>query len=263
MIRRVNFTGRIKIRQNSVSLNVTNPGTSDVAFSCSVDLSEYKFPDDAEVFIDVYKGSYIRKRFSLGKIKSPEHIINQKIPELSDFPVFTSKLNVVDTRKGFKVILGLSSSLSSLDGGSDISRVSLLPVKYIKGMSQVWKLDYETGRAVLLLNSEIPEISDLIKNDSFFRHTVLPAVFREIMFRLFIFERVFEDEDDNDSYRGKWLHFLRNSLEKTEDLDFLTNDFEDSDEPDFTQQLDAIERIVEKFSENIFSLSNAGSFGGR
>lgn len=262
MIKRLNFTGRVKIKQSSVSLKIINSGTPNVAFSCSVDLNEYKFPDDAEVYIDVYRGSYIRKRFQFGTVKSTKPLVNIEIREFKDFPVFNFKLFVVDTRKGFKQILGLTSPFNSFYDGSFNSEKSLLPVKYVNNINQIWKIDYETERAILLLNSEKRNMPDLIKNDKFFRYTVLPAAFREILFKLFIVEGVPEDEEENDSYKGKWLSFIVNRLDCKDDLQLLTRGDEDDSDIDSKSQLEAIERIVDTFCKKVFSDYNASVLRG-
>ena len=262
MIRRINFTGRVKIKQSSVILNVINPGTSDVAFSCDAELGEYNFPGYAKVYLDVYRSSYLRIRFSLGSVESPVRLTNQKIPQFSAFPVFNFRLYVIDMRDSYKLILGRTSPLFSLNGGSGEISTPLLPVRYVPGMRQVWKLDYETGRAVLLLNSGITGISDYITRNQFFRHSILPAVLREILFHLFIFEEVPDDEDSTDDYRGKWTKFIDSTLRMGDDLEIISG-YSENDDYDVADRIEAIERIVEKFSEVRFNLGSAEYAGGR
>lgn len=262
MIRRVNFTGRVKIKQSSVILNVVNSGTSDVAFSCNAELEEYNFPGYAKVYLDVYRSSYLRRRFSLGSVESPVRLTNQKISEFSAFPVFNFKLYVIDVRDSYKLILGRTSPMFSLSGRSGEIPTPLLPVKYVHGMRQVWKLDYETGRAVLLLNSGITDISDHVTRDLFFRHSILPAVLREILFHLFIFEEVPDEEDNSDDYRGKWTKFIDNTLRMGDDLEIISGSSENEDY-EVADRIEAIERIVEKFSEVTFNLGSAEYAGGR
>jgi hypothetical protein len=244
MKRRINFTGRKKIMQESVELNVTDLNTPNVAFSCSADLGRYNFPESAAVFLDVYRDKYIRQRYDLGTVGSPVKIRDEKIPKFSSYPVLTYRITVTDQGQGGKLILGRSSPILFTSSGPGSSASSILPLKFQKNMNQVWRIDVESGKPVLLINSGITGIEEKIRNDVLFRHSIFPAVLREILFYLFILKQ----PDKEDETTQKWIQYISETLGFHDDLDILTDESDEDEGTDSESGMEVIESIIEKFS---------------
>lgn len=247
MIRKFNYTGRVKIKQTSVKVDVADIGTTDASFYCSVKLDEYNFPDHGKVFLEVYRGSYVRRRFDLGLINSVVTLNDEKIPEFASFPAFNFRVLVVDSKESDKRILGRSSPLYFPVESEGIGKSSLLPVIYVQNMSQIWVINFETGRPVLYVNSNLENAELLIAKDKLFRHSVFPAVLRVILINFFLVAQIVE-EDEMEPI-NEWSRFIKETLEMEEELEILIEHDELEEEHDPQEKLSAIERIVEKFTQ--------------
>jgi len=258
MKRRINFTGRKKIMQESVELNVTDLNTPNVAFSCSADLGRYNFPESAAVFLDVYRDKYIRQRYDLGTVGSPVKIRDEKIPKFSSYPVLTYRITVTDQGQGGKLILGRSSPILFTSSGPGSSASSILPLRFQKNMNQVWRIDVESGKFVLLINSGITGIEEKVHNDALFRHSIFPAVLREILFYLFILKQ----PDEEDETTQKWIQFISETLGFHDDLDILRDEDDEDEGTDYERKMEVIESIIERFSCKNFTLQSDSLSGG-
>ncbi len=257
MIRRFNFTGRVKILQDSISLSISDINTTSVAFSCEVALQNYEFPSSANIFAQVYSKSYIRRRFSMGTIEEPMKLTSVPIPEFRNFPAFNLRIYVIDTSEHNNKILGRSSIVfSSTDEDGD-GESSILPVRYVDDLEQVWKLDYDANLPYLKLNNKINGIRELVNSSESFRYTVLPAVLREILTHLFIFEDNPLDDTDNEAPEGKWAKFIKDTLGKAELLETLLNEDED-ETSNSLKKFEAIDKIVEFFT--LMHFNNVDSY---
>lgn len=256
MIKRFNFTGRVKIKQKDVEISVNGLNTSSITFSCSLDLEDYNFQRGAEIFIDVYRGVYVRKRYSLGTIGSSVELIDQSLPEFGMMPSLNFQAFVVDTRPGYKKILGRSSSIFFPSGEIGDNRSALLPVGYDQEMKQIWRTDFENENPMLLLNPGVSGIMNELKHDSDFRHLVIPSVFKEVLLRLFVLNSLVDE--DTEELQEKWASFIRDLGSCGEYLDILSNDSEEGSE--IESRLNAVDKIVEVFSGKNFGslLSNHG-----
>jgi hypothetical protein len=259
MKRRINFTGRKKIMQESVQINVTGLNTPNVAFNCSADLGRYNFPESAAVFLDIYQKKYVRQRFSLGTAGSPVIIRDEKIPKFSPFPALAFRITVTDTGQESKLILGRSSPIyfPSSRPGSTVS--SILPLRFQKDIKQVWRIDFDSGKPVLLMNSDIEGIEVGVRKDALLRHSIFPAVLREILFYLFIIK----EPDMEDETTQKWIQYMDKTLGiNSDDRDILTDEEDENDGTDNDRKMDVIESIVERFSDQNFPVqSDSRSWG--
>jgi len=258
MKRRINFTGRKKIMQESVELNVTGLNTPNVAFSCSADLGRYNFPESAAVFLDVYRYKYIRQRYSLGTVGSPVKIRDEKIPKFSPFPALTFRITVTDQRQGSKLILGRSSPILFPSSKPGNSASPILPLRYKNNINQVWCMDFESGKPVLLINLGIAGIEEKVQNDALFRHSIFPAVLRETLFYLFILK----EPDEEDETTQKWIQYISETLGIHDGLDILMDEDDENDGTDTDRKMEVIESIIERFSRKNFSVqSDSVSWG--
>jgi hypothetical protein len=242
--RRFNYTSRQKIRMDSISIIVANLGDPEVNFSCDVNLNQYAFPAGAAIYVDVNRGSYAFRRFSMGTVGSPLRISNQPLPEFSSYPAITFYVSVVDSRDGYKNILGKSTAISlpRTAGGSETA--PLLEVSYRQNMKQLWKLDFDSDRPILQVRNEI-DAEGIIKHNHLFRTAVFPAVLKEILVRYLIIEHGTIDEDDDESDRSRWIRFAKEVCGVTE-----IGEEDDEDEVAFlAESLENIERVVDAFSE--------------
>ena len=81
MIRRLNYTGRVRIVREDVHVTVIERKGKLPFFKAELDLAGYGLPGDAKVYVEAYRQTFwMRFDFgSVGRLAAPEH------PELSDF----------------------------------------------------------------------------------------------------------------------------------------------------------------------------------
>lgn len=245
MIRKFNYTGRQRIRRDSVKIEIANSGTSKQSFTCQVDLAGYSFPESAQVFIEAYHATEV-KRFSLGTVSSITMPSDRSLVEFSSFPVLHFRLLVVDETMKKSLILGIADRLSpsagSPDGQSAGGR-SILPVKTDNSMNQEWRIEFDDGSPILVLNGNIDGIRDMIQSDASLRFSLLPAALREILME-FIFVQGVVDEPDEEMPWYDWLLFCSELQEET--LDKVL----DSQDDDFDREtvLNWIDEVVDTFA---------------
>ncbi len=250
MRRRFNYTSRQKIKMESIAIELFNAGEPDVSFSCDVNLSQYSFQNGAAIYVDVSRKSYAFKRFSLGTVGSPSIIQNIPLEEFSIYPALTFYVSVVDTREGYKHILGKSAAISLPRTKGESETTPLLEVFFKKGMKQIWKLDFDSGMPVLQVNSDITDIAEKLKRNHLFRASIFPAVLREILIYYLIIEHESINEEDEESAGARWIRFVKEVCGIAEIVE------EDVEEDDLDlQTLGAIERIADAFSEKLLMKS--------
>jgi hypothetical protein len=188
----------------------------------------------------------------MGSVGSPSKIKDQPLPEFASFPSLTFYVSVVATGEEHKRILGKSTAISLPRSSGRMGTSPLLEVTFTKNIKQVWKLDFDSGRPVLLINSEINRVEELLKHDYIFKCSVLPAVLKEVLYRYFIIEREMPDEDDEQSVKTKWIRFVKETC-GIEEFNELFNEIDDVTIEDL---LNMVDRIVDVFTEKFLPLKS-------
>lgn len=209
MIRRFNYTGRVKIPQSKITISLIKEigGTS---FSAKFNFAGMGIPDSAKVYIEAnYKGVYQRFSFgSVGCIKAPESTL---LSELPDTELVFFDVSVVDESGDIGLLLGKIRGISVSSNELPGNRISLLPVNNVDLKNEIWRMDFSSddGRPVLELNNRIPGIQDKARTDPSFTALVFPAALRQILERL-IFE--FDEGVEEDSWTIQWKKFTTDFL---------------------------------------------------
>lgn len=203
MNRRLNYTGRVKIRRTDahVSLRFTKeqaPPTVDLA----LDLSRYDFPTDARVRLEARRG-LAGQRWEIGTVathdsSSPAERRLTDVPDSCQFRVAI----VADDDSGR--LLGLVDRIRPV-----LPRRSLLPLREVEDLGQeVWRVDFgDSERPELQVNSSIPGISDLVRTDPSFRALVMPSVLRTILTHMLFVESGESNEEDSPLH--EWWRFAQ------------------------------------------------------
>ncbi len=82
MIRRFNYTGRIKIPKDRIRISLQKD-MNGKSFTAEIDLKGLKIPESAKIYIEPnYKGVYQRFSFgTVGHIQTPENTRLNELPE--------------------------------------------------------------------------------------------------------------------------------------------------------------------------------------
>ncbi|WDF78406.1 hypothetical protein PQ469_00100 [Mucilaginibacter sp. KACC 22773] len=207
MIRKFNYTGRVKIPERQTKIKLFENGSYPY-FNAYLDLQELKFPIHARIFVEAYFASnFLRFDYgTIGQIKAPAQTSLIDLPNIEQVR-FRVKI-VDDSGVHFKII-GISDNIYPDGIANDDNRRSILPVSFEDIGSQIWKVVFRAMGPVLILNCETkyPGIRNLIKSNQFFLGLIYPTAIR------FILQRIVDDElFDSDDWGANWITFTREVL---------------------------------------------------
>ena len=201
MIRRLSRTGRRQIARADVAVRLrSTEGTEPPIFDLALRLDDYGFPPDARVRVEAWRSNAVQ-RWDFGTISS----INEPADEdrrMRDVPRSSQFRVLVVAGDGSGRLLGHLPSIRPLQ-----PQESLLPVEEV-GEDQlgeeVWRVDFGDGgdSPVLLLNSAVTGISEIVRTDTPFRSLVMPAVLRTVLTQAVIDQRADAEDDEQSSWTG-------------------------------------------------------------
>jgi hypothetical protein len=208
MIRKINFTGRKRIRRGNVRVDILRDPGSQRVFSILMDLSDMGLDPEARVFVEAYhRTGYQRFDFgSVGRRQVPE---DRRLVRFSDAIVPLFRVKVVDRRAMHGRILAVldkirPESVEDEPAGSE----ALLFVEYDDLGERIWQLDLDGDWPVLRLNRKVEEISQVAGTDAEFFALVYPEVFRQVLTRVLL-EEEHADPDCDDDWPSLWLKLAR------------------------------------------------------
>lgn len=207
MIRKYNYTGRLKISKDKVRIyQFLKDGVR--FFEVKLMVNDLGFPDHAKIYIEPYfKSSFMRFAYgTIARITTPSQTLLTDIP-ITDKVLY--RLKIVDESKVNGLILGYSDELIASTGDKKGGKSSLLPVDFNDLGNRIWKLDFRQEGPVLSVNSEnkIEKIRELVTKDKSFLSLVFPEVIRQIAFHL-ANDQDLDFTDPGNGWESKWLRFF-------------------------------------------------------
>lgn len=210
MIRRFNYTGRVKISRSRVDISLFKDNEGKY-FRAKINLEGLNLPPDAKVYIEPnYKGVY--QRFSFGTVSQIKEPDNTRLNELPETELAYFDISVVDEKGKAGLLLGKAKGIAVSTDGIPNDRLPLLPVNPTDLKNQFWRLSFDSsddGRPILEINKNIPDVFEMARNDIKFISLVYPAAFRGVLFKL-IEQGDFDSEDD--TWVSGWVKFLNTVL---------------------------------------------------
>jgi hypothetical protein len=246
MIRRFNYTDRIRILRKDVRITLREENGT---FAFDADLSalaEYELPPDSFVFVEAYRQANWM-RFNFGQVGA---ITPDKNRDLSQF----------ETPEGlkFRVKVSPNGDIHTLLAEADHiplarpeqnegERTPLLPVKPEKLGDEIYRLDFTDDRPLLLINSDAGNYAAIGRSPAFMS-LVYPGVFREILNRVLLIDE-HDDDANSDDWKSQWVKFASlhpglGELPGPEDTDGRT-DWIDKAVSAFAKQLQARAKFAE------------------
>ena len=209
MIRKLNYTGRKKIKRSRVHIEIVQDENGSRDFNLRCHLDDLALPANAHVYVEAYHRAGYR-RFDYGTIGNPKRPSDRRLDVIprSATPLF--RIKVVD-RTG-----ALGRILASLDkirpegvNSAPAGSRSLLFVEYEDLGNKIWQLDLDGDWPVLKLNRNAEEIGLVAGSDPKFLSLVYPEVLRQILKRIII-EDQHTDPDCDDDWPSLWLRLACN-----------------------------------------------------
>ena len=206
MIRRINYTKRVKIKSESVDISVRAVSGAAPVATATVRLEEYKLPPDAEVVVEAYrKASYARER--MGTVAAMPDRFEFALREFDSPEGVRFRLKVVgkreDAGKDAPLLLGIADRISPNEGDDqDLDYDKLLRLVPAELNGEVWRIDLEDGPVVQIERAYWDERS-FVRTGWFFA-MVIPTVLREAL-RAALADNYRDIEDED--WRSRWLRF--------------------------------------------------------
>lgn len=211
MIRHFNSTGRRPIQRSHAVVALRrlkpdgSPEESDYCFDLKLDLSSYRFPSDARVRVEAWRGNAFQ-RWEWGTVGRPV-APSEADRVLRDVPE-TCRFRVAVVRAGDSgLLLGLADKVSPRRPVE-----SILPLVLKDMGSEIWRLEFGEGDDLveLWINNRVAGMSDVVRNDSTFRALVMPQVLRSILERGLLVRR--ERPDDVEGPWRPWFDLAEDVL---------------------------------------------------
>ncbi len=208
MRRRINYTGRHRIKKKDISISITEEEGLH-KFYADLNLEDYELPPKARVWMEAYDKNAIM-RFPFGTVDA---LAAEKPTLLEGFAGsdnYYFRVKVVDEKHYSKLLAAANSISPFRQDEEDGTGKSLLRVTIAELGSIPWNLRFESGDyPVLEINNEIDTGSSLARSDPFFQALVFPEVLRRIL-RTILIENNYQlgsDPDGDDIWMEGWLEF--------------------------------------------------------
>lgn len=203
-VRRINYTGRKRLRQNDAQVFLQQvEGVAE--FTAFLSLAKYDLPSEALVSVEVQREMSLM-RFPFGTVGNITPAEDRKLREFSspDGVLFRVKVTSVGSPQGLLLAEADGIRPRRWEDAED-ERISLLPAIPDDDLGdQVFRVDF-SDRPYLHINSRSGDWKSLAR-DPVFVSLAYPAIMRETLVRILYAERYFDTEDSAD-WRSQWLRF--------------------------------------------------------
>lgn len=240
--RRINSTGRKRIRQECAEITMLESGT-DEPLKAKIDLKleNQEFPPGARVAVEAYHRSS-GMRFdcgTIGALNVPDVLVLSEVDK-SGSVLF--RVKVVDCEGVPGKLLGSAERLKPRSESESENRRSIFPILYRDLRHEVWKVEIEQGdRPVLIVNKRIPGFSHKLLESPMMQGLLLPAALRIVLNELVRISETGEDEGEQ-GWKEEWLEYCRGELGAEDDPRELADE---------NVRQDWIDDVVMRFCENL------------
>jgi len=205
MLRRFNFTGRIKIPKSNVKITLIEENDVIKSFNALIQLSDLNLPEGAIVFVEAYYRMMESQRYDYGLVNQIRQPPNSSLGLLGLTGSLKFRVFVVDENGK---ILAL---VEDIGVKRESDKTSLLPVDVHDLGSRLWDLAEtgDEGAPVLELNSRIEGIKLVAANDPRFILSVYPSVLRQILMRMAFIDCI-DFGDPVFTWQKNWIQYSKN-----------------------------------------------------
>jgi hypothetical protein len=208
MIRKINFTGRRKIKRTSVRVDILRDSVGLRYFNLQMDLSDLALPPNARVYAEAYHRTGYQ-RFDFGSCSNLNSPPRRYLDRFSDSIVPLFRVKVVDrTSTHGRILAALDKIRPESVDNEPAGSHALLFVEYDDLGNTIWRLDLDGDWPVLKLNQKAEDVGLLAASDPRFFALVYPEVFRQVLRRILI-EDEHTDPDCDDDWPSLWLKLAR------------------------------------------------------
>jgi hypothetical protein len=223
MIRRFNFTDRIRIRRKDIRITLREEKGK---FAFDADLSalvDYELPPESFVFVEAYRQTNWM-RFDFGQVGAITPTADRYLSQFDSPDGIKFRVKVTPDGDIHTLLAEADAIQLARPDQQEGERTPLLPVKPQKLGDEIYRLDFsgQDGRPLLLINSDAGNYADIGRSPAFVS-LVYPSVLREILIRVLLIEKHDDDANPND-WQSQWVRFASlhaglGDLPPTDDVD--------------------------------------------
>jgi hypothetical protein len=208
MIRRFNYTKRIRIDKKDISITLQQG--KELSFVADLaQLKDYSLPGASQVFIEAYRQTRWM-RFNWGTIENLNPSLDCTLSQFDTSDDIRFRVKVTQEGDQHK-LLAEADGISFLQPETqNDTRSPLLPVQQRELGEVIYQVEYDPGddHPRLLINSLAGNYKE-ISRASGFQALVYPSVLREILTRYVIIDKHDGNEvpGEADSWGTKWIKF--------------------------------------------------------
>ncbi len=239
MIRRLNYTGRIKVHRADLRLGTREIGGA-LSFDADLRLIDYELPAEALVFVEAYRQT-TWMRFAFGTVAAMRPPVDCWLHEFDSPDGILFRVKVTQARDEH-VLLAVADRIPLAQPDQDADQESLLEAVPAELGDELWRLDWGVEPRLLVNISAAADWRQLAKSPVFLG-LVYPQVLREIL-GCVLNEHGHRDIDDDSDWRSKWLRFA--TLLPGVDPELPAKDAEPDDTRRWTD--DAVAAFAKKLS---------------
>ncbi len=209
MKRTFNYTGRRSIHRQDISVTIRPEGRA-WSFDAILRLATYKFPPNAEVWIEAHRQN-LWMQWPWGTVAGTRVPMDRKLVEFDVPDGVLFRVRVVHPQgPEHHKLVGEVDQIQPVKAGEagDRRRPLIVPVPDALDQ-QLWRLDFEQEPPQLLVNREAkPSWKEMARSPHFIA-LVYPEVLRRILTSVLI-EDAWSEDDDEGGWQSDWVRFARN-----------------------------------------------------
>jgi hypothetical protein len=219
MIRKLNYTDRVKIKREDVVIKLTKNNDENWFDADLSRLANYNLPPESLLFLEAYRlTNWMRFDFGrIGKITPPKN------PHLKLFhtPIGIKFRVKVTAPSAIHKLLAEADAIPLITPEQEYyPNAPLLEVQPEELGDEVYRLDFSNGNPVLLINSELGNYKHIGRHPAFLS-LALPAILGEILTRILVGQQ-WSDDSDFEDWRCRWIKFVK-SLPGVDEIPEVVN----------------------------------------
>jgi len=203
MIRRLNYTGRVKINRTDVRL-ATRVIDGQLSLEANLSLTDYELPAEALVFVEAYRQT-TWMRFPFGTVAALQPPSDRGLHEFDSPEGILFRVKVTQARDEHILLAAADRIPLALPEDGDADRESLLEFVPADLGDEIWQVELDGEPRLLVNKKAVSDCRQLALSPTFVA-LVYPAVLRQILTTVLI-EHEHRDTDDDTDWRSKWLRF--------------------------------------------------------
>jgi hypothetical protein len=208
MKRTFNYTGRQRIDRNDAAL-ILSLSDGMWSYDASLSLADYKFPKNAEVWVEAYRQNLWMK-WQWGTISATHAPADRRLTEFENPEGLKFRIRVVQPLGSeHHKLLGEADGIPFVKAGEVDDRRQRLLVTVPDALDQqLWKINFDADPPTLLVNQDAKPSWKSMAASSQFEALVYPEVFRSLLIRILIQDEWTEENDID--WQANWMKFALN-----------------------------------------------------